>query len=98
MEVSKTSNSIRGGDLSLAIMQPYFFPYIGYFQLIHDVDKYINLDHVSFMKRSYMCRNEIKNGINSKIKVLPDNKVEISEERSFELDPEIINFTFFCSK
>lgn len=42
-------------------MQPYFFPYIGYFQLIHAVDTYINLDHVSFMKRSYMTRNTLKN-------------------------------------
>ena len=42
-------------------MQPYFFPYIGYFQLIDAVDIYVNLDHVSFMKRSYMTRNSIKN-------------------------------------
>jgi len=42
-------------------MQPYFFPYIGYFQLIDSVDIYVNLDHVSFMKRSYMTRNNIKN-------------------------------------
>jgi hypothetical protein len=42
-------------------MQPYFFPYIGYFQLIHAVDTYVNLDHVNFMKRSYMTRNILKN-------------------------------------
>ena len=41
-------------------MQPYFFPYIGYFQLIKSVDVYVNLDHVSFMKRSYMTRNTLK--------------------------------------
>jgi len=45
----------------IGIMQPYFFPYIGYFQLIHSVDTYVNLDHVSFMKRSYMTRNILKN-------------------------------------
>jgi hypothetical protein len=45
----------------IGIMQPYFFPYIGYFQLIHAVDTYVNLDHVSFMKRSYMTRNTLKN-------------------------------------
>ncbi len=44
-------------------MQPYFLPYIGYFQLIDSVDVYVNLDHVSFMKRSYMTRNVIKNNI-----------------------------------
>ena len=42
-------------------MQPYFIPYIGYFQLIDSVDTYVNLDHVSFMKRSYMTRNVLKN-------------------------------------
>lgn len=47
--------------MKVGIMQPYFFPYIGYFQLIHSVDVYVNLDHVSFMKRSYMTRNQLKN-------------------------------------
>lgn len=47
--------------MKVGIMQPYFFPYIGYFQLIDAVDTYVNLDHVSFMKRSYMTRNKIKN-------------------------------------
>lgn len=47
--------------MKVGIMQPYFFPYIGYFQLIDAVDIYVNLDHVSFMKRSYMTRNKIKN-------------------------------------
>ena len=49
--------------MKIAIMQPYFFPYIGYFQLIHSVDIYANLDHVSFMKRSYMVRNKLKNDV-----------------------------------
>lgn len=43
--------------MKIGIMQPYFFPYIGYFQLIDAVDIYVNLDHVNFMKRSYMTRN-----------------------------------------
>ena len=47
--------------MKIGIMQPYFFPYIGYFQLIHAVDTYIVLDHVAFMKRSYMTRNTLKN-------------------------------------
>ncbi len=47
--------------MTVGIMQPYFFPYLGYFQLIKAVDIYVNLDHVSFMKRSYMTRNSLKN-------------------------------------
>ena len=50
-------------------MQPYFFPYIGYFQLIHCVDTYVNLDHVSFMKRSYMIRNTLKNNTTINVNV-----------------------------
>ena len=48
---------------TIGVMQPYFFPYIGYFQLIQAVDTYVNLDHVSFMKRSYMTRNTLKDGV-----------------------------------
>ncbi len=50
-------------------MQPYFFPYLGYFQLISAVDTYVNLDHVSFMKRSYMTRNKLKNGVSINLNV-----------------------------
>lgn len=55
--------------MKVGIMQPYFFPYIGYFQLINAVDIYVNLDHVSFMKRSYMTRNTIKNNTTINIPV-----------------------------
>jgi hypothetical protein len=56
--------------MKIGIMQPYFFPYIGYFQLINAVDIYVNLDHVAFMKRSYMTRNTLKNNIPINIDVL----------------------------
>jgi len=56
--------------MKVAIMQPYFFPYIAYFQLISSVDIYVNLDHVSFMKGSFMVRNRIKNDIRINIDVI----------------------------
>jgi hypothetical protein len=56
-------------DKKIGIMQPYFLPYLGYFQLIKSVDIYVNLDHVSFMKRSYMTRNIIKDGIKINLNV-----------------------------
>ena len=46
--------------MKIAIMQPYFFPYMPYFQLIHAVDKWVNLDHVTFIKQGYIHRNVIK--------------------------------------
>jgi len=40
-------------------MQPYFFPYIGYFQLINSVDKFIFYDDVNFIKNGWINRNRI---------------------------------------
>ena len=64
----------------IGIMQPYFFPYIGYFQLIQAVDSYVNLDHVAFMKRSYMTRNSLKNNIPISIPVLRGSQNKSCEE------------------
>ncbi len=40
-------------------MQPYFFPYIGYFQLINAVDEFILFDVVQYIERGWMNRNRI---------------------------------------
>lgn len=40
-------------------MQPYFFPYIGYFQLVNAVDKFIFYDDVNFIKNGWINRNRI---------------------------------------
>lgn len=40
-------------------MQPYVFPYIGYFQLINAVDKFIIYDDVNFIKQGWINRNRI---------------------------------------
>lgn len=45
--------------MRLAIMQPYLFPYIGYFQLINAVDKFIVYDDVNFIKQGWINRNNI---------------------------------------
>ncbi|HRL93830.1 MAG TPA: WbqC family protein [Pseudomonas sp.] len=42
-----------------AIMQPYFFPYIGYYQLAYAVQKFVFLDDVAFIKQGYINRNSI---------------------------------------
>ena len=44
---------------SIAIMQPYFFPYIGYFQLIKAVDVFIIYDDVNYINKGYINRNSI---------------------------------------
>lgn len=40
-------------------MQPYFMPYIGYFQLMVAVDKYVIYDDVNYIKRGWSARNNI---------------------------------------
>ncbi len=40
-------------------MQPYFMPYIGYFQLINAVDKFVFYDDVNFIKQGWINRNKI---------------------------------------
>lgn len=45
--------------MKLAVMQPYLFPYIGYFQLISAVEKFVILDDVAFIKRGWINRNQI---------------------------------------
>ena len=43
----------------LAIMQPYLFPYLGYFQLIKSVDIFVLYDEVNFIKKGWINRNRL---------------------------------------
>ncbi|MCB1230172.1 MAG: WbqC family protein [Verrucomicrobiae bacterium] len=43
----------------VAVMQPYFLPYLGYFQLMAAVDRFVILDDVNFIKRGWINRNRI---------------------------------------
>ena len=45
--------------MTIAIMQPYIFPYIGYFQLIDAVDKFVIYDDVNFINKGWINRNNI---------------------------------------
>jgi len=45
--------------MKLAIMQPYFLPYIGYFQLMNAVDQFVVYDNIKFTKRGWFHRNRI---------------------------------------
>jgi hypothetical protein len=45
--------------MKIAVMQPYFFPYIGYFQIIKAVDTFVFYDDVNFIKNGWINRNRI---------------------------------------
>jgi len=49
--------------MRVAIMQPYFFPYIGYFQLIAAVDLFVIYDNIKYTKKGWINRNRmLQNG------------------------------------
>ena len=45
--------------MTLGIMQPYFMPYIGYWQLMAAVDTYVIYDDVNYIKKGWINRNNI---------------------------------------
>lgn len=45
--------------MKVAIMQPYFFPYIGYFQLMNAVNEFVIYDNIKFTKKGWINRNRI---------------------------------------
>lgn len=52
--------------MKLAIMQPYFMPYIGYWQLLSAVDVFIVYDNIQFTKKGWINRNRfLQNGTDS---------------------------------
>jgi len=54
--VTDTSGETR---CSVAVMQPYFFPYLGYFQLFAHVDVFVVHDDTQYVKQSWINRNRI---------------------------------------
>lgn len=48
-------------ELKLGIMQPYFFPYAGYFSLIDYSDKFVFFDTSQYIKKGWVNRNRILN-------------------------------------
>jgi len=52
-----------GNRYTVAVMQPTFLPWIGYFDLIDQSDRFVFLDSVQFSKQSWQQRNRVK-GLN----------------------------------
>ena len=58
----------------VAIMQPYFFPYIGYFHLIKSVDEFVIYDNIQYTKKGWINRNRILSNGEDKILTIPIKK------------------------
>ena len=57
--------------MKLAIMQPYFVPYIGYLQLMAAVDRFVLLDDVNYINRGWINRNRILVGGHEHLVTIP---------------------------
>ena len=77
----------------LGIMQPYLFPYIGYFQLMKAVDKFVIYDDVNYINRGWINRNRILVGGDAFQFTVPlkeasqnklINEIEISNDASWK--------------
>lgn len=67
-------------------MQAYFFPYLGYFQLIEQADEFILHEFVSFRKRTWMTRNRLlKKGLDREVLV----NIPVQKSSSFKSINEI---------
>ncbi len=76
--------------MKIGIMQPYFFPYLGYWQLINIVDKYVVYDDVAYIKSGWINRNNLLINGQAHLVTLPlkdassfknINEIEIDESR-----------------
>jgi len=45
--------------MKVAVMQPYLFPYLGYFQLIHAADRFVVFDDVNYINKGWINRNNL---------------------------------------
>jgi hypothetical protein len=60
--------------MKVAIMQPYFFPYLGYFQLMNAVNIFIVYDNIQFSKKGWIQRNRILHNGKDELFSLPLKK------------------------
>ncbi len=64
----------------IAVMQPYFFPYLGYFQLISAVDIFVIYDNLQYTKKGWINRNRIiVNGKDSYISIELESSSSLTE-------------------
>ena len=60
--------------MTIAVMQPYIFPYLGYYQLVSAVDSFVFFDDVNFIMKGWINRNRILQQSESYRFTIPLNK------------------------
>jgi len=75
--------------MKIAIQQPYFYPYLGYFQLIKSVDKFVFFNDVQYIRRGWINRNRISENFYLSVPIKKSsqktliNKIEISYDNNW---------------
>lgn len=78
--------------MKLGIMQPYFFPYIGYFQLINSVDIFVIYDDVNYIKQGWVNRNNLLINKQKHLFTLPlDNPSSFSKINEIDVNPKFFD-------
>jgi hypothetical protein len=76
--------------LTVAIMQPYFLPYIGYFQLIHATDTFVVYDNIEYTKKGWINRNRLlKNGADELFTIPLKKDSDYAHIRQRTLSPDM---------
>lgn len=75
--------------MKAAIMQPYLFPYIGYFQLIGAVDLFVVYDNIKYTKKGWINRNRfLQNGADALFSVPLRNDSDFLDVRERAVAPD----------
>ena len=81
--------------MNLAIMQPYFLPYIGYFQLIASADTFVLYDNIKYTKKGWINRNRrLQNGADATfslpLRKASDSLDVVDRELAADFDPDAL--------
>lgn len=80
-----------------AIMQPYFLPYVGYFQLIDAVDVFVVYDNIKYTKKGWINRNRMLRDGQSATFSLPLKRApDALDVRDREIAPDFRGGTFLA--
>ena len=75
--------------MKAAIMQPYFLPYLGYFQLISAVDIFVVYDNIQYTKKGWINRNRLLRNGTDHIFTIPLKKdSDFLDVRDREISPD----------
>ena len=77
--------------MKIAVMQPYFLPYLGYFQMVNAVDTFVFYDNVAYIKNGWINRNRIKGGNIFTISIKHQSSNRLIKDTKINWDPRNTN-------